>query len=63
MSDLVKNIAPICNYYSLTIVVGFLCGKCPDGEGVDLTLRQCKRCTIGDVIAVTVIGRSNHTCM
>lgn len=40
----------------VTLSVGFLCGKCPDGEGVDLTLRQCKKCTIGDAIAVTVIG-------
>lgn len=40
------------------LFVGFLCGKCPDGEGVDLTLRQCKRCTIGDAIAVTIIGKS-----
>ena len=40
----------------VTLFVGFLCGKCPNGEGVDLTLRQCKKCTIGDAIAVTVIG-------
>ena len=29
---------------------GFLCGECPDGKGVDLTLRQCKDCTVRDAI-------------
>lgn len=53
----------ICGINNSTNVVkfqlcfaGFLCGKCQDGEGVDLTLRQCKKCTIGDAIAVTVVG-------
>ena len=40
---------------------GFLCGKCSDGEGVDLTLRQCKKCTIGDAIAVTIVGMYLHS--
>lgn len=41
---------------------GFLCGQCPDGQSVDLTLRQCKNCTYGDAIAVAVVGKilNNH---
>lgn len=34
-------------------LIGFLCGQCPDGEGVDFTLRQCKKCTIQDAVFVT----------
>ncbi len=37
-------------------IAGFLCGDCPDGEGVDLTLNQCKQCTVGDAVILAVIG-------
>ena len=40
-----------------TLYVGFLCGKCPDEEQVDLTLRQCKKCTVADAIIVALIGK------
>ena len=42
--------------------IGFLCGQCPKGEGVDFTLRQCKKCTIQDAIFVTAFCKIN-TCV
>ena len=34
-------------------VLGFLCGQCPEEQGVDFTLRQCKKCTDQDAVFVT----------
>ncbi len=44
------------SFYSISLIyVGFLCGRCPEGKGVDLTLRQCKECTVGDAIGVAIV--------
>ena len=37
---------------------GYICGKCPEGYGVDLTLRQCKSCSAGDAVGLTLICKS-----
>jgi len=34
---------------------GFMCGSCPEGQGVDLTLRLCKNCRVGDSIGLAII--------
>ena len=34
---------------------GFMCGQCPPGQGVDLTLRKCKECTAGDAVGLVII--------
>jgi len=39
------------------VFIGFLCGKCPEGQGVDLTLRQCRNCSIRDSILVVIISK------
>lgn len=46
----------ILSFYSIPLInTGFLCGRCPEGKGVDLTLRQCKECTVGDAIGVAIV--------
>ena len=34
---------------------GFMCGQCPPGQGVDLTLRKCKECTAWDAVGLVII--------
>ena len=42
---------------NLSVLPGFLCGRCPEGEGVDLTLNNCKDCTVADAVVVVIIGK------
>ena len=38
---------------------GYMCGQCrTNGSGVDLTLRSCKKCNVGDAVGLTIICRS-----
>ena len=39
------------------IFTGFLCGKCPVDQGVDLTLNGCKKCTLTDAGVFALIGK------
>lgn len=34
---------------------GYMCGQCPQEEGLDLTLRNCKKCTALDTILLVMI--------
>ena len=43
------------SHFTPSIYAGFLCGRCPEGKGVDLTLRQCKECTVGDAVGVAIV--------
>lgn len=45
----------------LNFCLGFLCGQCSENEGVDLTLRGCKKCSVGDAIIVALIGKYINT--
>ena len=49
------------NCHISVLYIGFLCGQCPEGEGVDFTLRQCRKCTIQDTIFVIAFCKIN-TC-
>ena len=41
----------------LSACSGFLCGQCPSGQGVDLTLIQCVECSVRDTILVAIVGK------
>ena len=34
---------------------GYMCGKCKENKGVDMTLRACKTCNAWDTVILTII--------
>ena len=54
-SQLVNTLVQSVRTILVCMHAGFLCGRCPDGKGIDLTLRQCKDCTAGDAVVVALV--------
>ena len=53
-----EGVLPVLTHLPASLHPGFMCGQCPPGQGVDLTLRSCKECTATDTVLLVFICES-----